>query len=69
VGDGSQIDLWDDQWIPSSLTGKVLTSTGINIYTKVQQLIHPITGEWDEDIIRSIFWLVDAEQILPIPLH
>ena len=59
VGDGSQIDICTDQWILSSPTGKVMTPRGTNIYSKVQDLINPGTGEWDEELIRSMFWNIE----------
>jgi hypothetical protein len=34
----------------------------------VDELINPVNGAWDEELIRQIFWEVDAERILRIPL-
>jgi ribonuclease HI len=34
----------------------------------VADLINPITGSWDEDLIRQNFWTVDVTRILEIPL-
>jgi hypothetical protein len=34
----------------------------------VDELINPVDGAWDEDLIRQVFWEVDAERILRIPL-
>lgn len=31
-------------------------------------LIDPATGSWDEEIIRGLFWDMDIDQILRIPL-
>lgn len=36
--------------------------------TRVCELIDPISGEWDEQLIRENFWHIDAERILQIPL-
>jgi ribonuclease HI len=68
VGDGSQINIWEDNWIPSSHNLKIMTPRGTNILTSVADLINPIDGLWDEDIIQDIFWPVDAHRILQIPL-
>ncbi|XP_044432363.1 uncharacterized protein [Triticum aestivum] len=57
VGDGASTDIWKDQWIPTSHDRR-----------KVQELIDPISGSWDEQFLREIFWPVDAERILQIPL-
>jgi hypothetical protein len=68
VGDGSQINIWEDSWIPSSHDMKIMTPRGNNILTKVEELINPIDGRWDEDLIKSLFWEVDANRILKIPI-
>jgi hypothetical protein len=67
-GNGETIDIWADHWVPSSPTRKVVTIRGNQILTRVNELICPITGGWDEDLIRQTFWSVDAERILRIPL-
>ena len=48
---------------------KIQTPRGRTLLTKVSELIDPLNGEWDEALIRSIFWPVDAERILEIPLY
>ena len=35
---------------------------------KVSDLINPITGIWDEELVRDVFWPEDAGLILSIPL-
>ena len=68
VGDGTQINIWDDPWIPSSPTRKIMTRRGNTVYTKVSELFDPITDSWDEELLRRIFWSTDVERILHIPL-
>jgi hypothetical protein len=68
VGDGSQINIWEDNWIPSSHNLKIMTPRGSNILTRVANLINPIDGLWDEDLIGEIIWSIDAHRILQIPL-
>jgi hypothetical protein len=68
VGDGSQIKIWDDCWLPTSHNLKVMTPRGNNLVTKVDELINPVTGDWDDDLIKSFFWPVDVHRILQIPL-
>lgn len=55
VGDGTQIKIWEDSWIPSSHNLKIQTPRRHNLVTSVDELISPIDGRWDEDLIRSIF--------------
>ena len=68
VGDGSQINIWEDHWIPTSHNLKVMTPRGHNLLSKVEDLIDPATGNWDEDLVKDLFWEVDANRILQIPL-
>jgi len=35
----------------------------------VDELIYPVTGSWDIDLIRSLFYPVDVQRILQIPIH
>jgi hypothetical protein len=55
VRDESQINIWEDSWIPSSYSLKIMTPRGTNILAHVSDLINPIDGSWDEDIIEDIF--------------
>uniref|UniRef100_A0A453D706 Reverse transcriptase zinc-binding domain-containing protein n=1 Tax=Aegilops tauschii subsp. strangulata TaxID=200361 RepID=A0A453D706_AEGTS len=68
VGDGTQISIWDDPWVPSSPNRRVMTRRGNIIITKVSELINLESREWDKQLIRDIFWPVDAQRILNIPL-
>jgi hypothetical protein len=45
-----------------------MTPRGHNLVTTVEELINPITSNWDENLIRDLFWSVDAHRILQIPL-
>jgi hypothetical protein len=55
VGDGDQINIWNDAWIPTSPTSKVFTPRGNILLNKVSDLITPYTGTWDEELIRDSF--------------
>ena len=37
--------------------------------TKVEDIIDPHTGQWDEALLHSVFSPVDVHRILQIPLH
>ena len=56
-------------WIPSSETRKVITPRGDTLLGKVEGLIDPHTGQWDVDLIQSVFLPVDVHRILQIPLR
>ena len=36
--------------------------------SKVSDLIHPVTNDWDVDLVRQTLWPVDAQRVLAIPL-
>ena len=37
--------------------------------SKVDELINPYTGQWDEDLIHDVFSPLDVHRILQIPLN
>jgi hypothetical protein len=55
VGDGTQINIWLDPWIPNGVTRRPATPRGHIIVTKVSELIDPSTGEWDSALVKDIF--------------
>lgn len=69
VGNGENIRIWDDPWIPRDWTRKPITCRGTNLVTRVNELIDPYTWEWDEPLVRQTFWEEDVEHILSIPVH
>jgi hypothetical protein len=69
IGNGEKINIWTDPWISSSPSRKVLSPRGGAVYTKVCELINPMTNQWDEGLLRSIFNDLDVRRILQIPLH
>lgn len=69
VGTGSKIDIWQDPWIPTSENRRVITPRGATLLGKVEELIDPHTGQWDADLIGSVFSPVDVRRIMQIPLR
>jgi len=45
-----------------------LTPRGNNLVTNVEELINPVDGNWDEQMIRDLFWSIDVHRLLQIPL-
>ena len=68
MGPGTQINIWDDMWIPSSPNRKLMTRRGNIVYTKVSKLIDGELNMWDEELLNDLFWPVDVQRILHIPL-
>ncbi|XP_044336255.1 uncharacterized protein [Triticum aestivum] len=69
VGNGKDIDIWSDPWIPRGNTRRVVSHRGNNLITKVSELINPITNKWDEELVRQTFTPEDTKCILQIPIQ
>jgi hypothetical protein len=69
IGNGEKVKIWEDPWLPKGLTRKPVTPRRSCVLTRVSELIDPTTGEWDEQLIRDIFWPQDADEILRIPIN
>jgi hypothetical protein len=41
---------------------------GNNLVLAVDELINPVISTWDVDLVKAIFWPVDAYRILQIPI-
>ena len=68
MGDGSQINIWLDPWIPDGVTRRPITPRGQTLMTRVSELINPNTGDWDRQLIESVFWEEHWGRILGIPV-
>ena len=69
VGNGKQIHIWEDKWLPTPSTHKVISPpTSTPIYPMVSSLIDTDTKRWRSEIIRSTFLPFEADTILKIAL-
>jgi hypothetical protein len=68
IGDGTQINLLSDPWLPRNGSRLPITPRRQNLLTKVHELIDPATGVWDEGLVRDTLWEVDANVVLKIPI-
>ena len=68
VGNGQNINIWKDAWIPSCANREVVTPKAGQLLTKVGDLIDHVSNNWDEDLIRQTMWPIDVQLILSIPL-
>lgn len=64
VGDGTQIRIWEDPWVQNAVTRRPITPRGQTLLTRVEELLDPVTGTWDELMVREVFWEEDVPQIL-----
>jgi len=69
VGDGEQIRICEAPWIPANTTRRPQTLKGLVLLSKVSELIDPIMGTWDSQLIRDIFWEEVVTNILSIPIR
>jgi hypothetical protein len=69
VGNGESINIWNDSWIPASPSRKVISVRRASLLTRVSELISPITGQWDLQLLSDIFSAVDMGRILEIPIN
>jgi len=68
VGDGSLINIWSDPWIPDGVTRRPITPRGHTLLSRVSELIDKVTGAWDKQLIKEVFWEEDVNRILEIPI-
>lgn len=64
-----RVHIWNDPWIPRTWSQRVITPRAANMLTYVAELICPISGTWDEQLVKDIFCAEDAQRILRIPLR
>ena len=68
IGNCKSVRIWEDPSLPKALTRNPATPKGANLLIKVNELINPVTGEWDEQLVRETFLSEDANEILRIPI-
>nr|XP_023915006.1 uncharacterized protein LOC112026546 [Quercus suber] len=69
VGNGRRIQIWDDKWLPTPTTHKVISpQSDFGDFPMVSSLIDHDSKWWKVDVVRSIFLPFEADSILKIPL-
>ena len=70
VGNGRRIHIWDDRWLPTPSTHKVISpQDGYGDFPWVSSLIDVDTRWWKIDVINATFLPHEANTILNIPLN
>lgn len=65
----ARVNIWNDPWVPASLDRRVISTCGHMVLTSVSDLIDPNTGQWDEELLQTVFNPVDVGRILQIPMN
>lgn len=68
VGDGTNVRIWEDPWIPRGTARRPSSHQGQSILTRVSELIDPVSGTWDKELIEGCFHPDDVHEILRIPI-
>ncbi|KAL0014227.1 hypothetical protein SO802_001296 [Lithocarpus litseifolius] len=69
VRDGRCIRIFGDNWIPGEGLGKVISPrTSLAANALVAELINPVSGWWDPQLIDSNFLPFEAQRIKAIPI-
>ena len=70
VGNGRRIHIWDDRWLPTPSTHKVISpQADYGDFPTVSSLIDNDTRWWKIDVINATFLPHEASTILKIPLN
>jgi hypothetical protein len=67
VGNGSEINVWHDTWLPISPDKRVSTRKCGTMIGRVQELINLVTGTWDVQLLEDSFYPIDVNRIQAIP--
>ena len=69
VGNGRQIRVWEDSWVPTSSTHKVITPRGmLPLDSRVCDFIDVNNKCWDWNLLNRTFLPFEVEAITGIPL-
>jgi hypothetical protein len=66
VGDGNSIDVWNDPWIMREASPFAITRRGNILIDHVSELLDPVSGSWDEELVSECLWPADAIHVLKI---
>jgi hypothetical protein len=69
VGDGCNMNIWHDPWLPRGISRRPITPRGTCLLSQVAELINLVTGEWDVQLVKEVFWEEASAVILALPVH
>ena len=69
VGNGKRIHLWEDKWLPTPTTHKVISTLRVfDDFPMVLSFIDENSKWWKLDLVKSLFLHFEAKEILKIRL-
>ena len=69
VGNGKTIHIWDDRWLPTPTTYKVISPRkDFGDFPIVSALVDQDTRRWRKDIFDRVFLGFEVEKIISIPI-
>ena len=69
VGNGANINVWQDKWLPWGLTDRVTSPRlFLSLDTRATDLIDSNTAKWKKEVLDSLFLPYEADLIKSIPL-
>ena len=69
MGNGKRIHIWDDKWLPTPTTHKVISTLRVfDDFPMVLSFIDENSKWWKLDLVKSLFLHSEAKEILKIPL-
>jgi hypothetical protein len=69
IGNGQQVNIWTDPWLPRCTTRQPVIPRAGNILQKVEELIDPVSEPWDVQLLVQTFREEDVQLIRSIPVH
>ena len=69
IGNGERVHIWEDRWIPSLDSFKVVSPRGLSTNVMlVSSLTNRETRYWDVNLVRNTFLPHKVEIVLGIPI-
>nr|POE81986.1 hypothetical protein CFP56_61612 [Quercus suber] len=69
VGNVRNLKVWEDNWVPSSSTHKIISPRGsFSLNSRVNNLIDAEQKCWNLNLLNRVFLPFEAEEIASIPL-